>query len=588
MFPTDHPIKSSPLPLQDDLASRLLATRAGFDEEGILHQFLVDSYTGGGGFRCGLVPSVEAPFWGRAAYEYGNYATWLVDQPQFNRRRQGPAQQTNSWLTAFYGEDDAEYWDRINNSVYVNFVSPIVGITHAFLMGTDPIREGIPPLLADWSQRVTPLRQSLQDVKKRCTLRGQLVGWCVALMDLPEGPAPTSLAEAEQRGHRPMVSLFWPQQVLDYDLSPKGELLALKVITDFQAPRESLLHPKQQLRRVTCWYPSHWERWTLTLVSGPQTGGGQPQYKVLSRDPETGPNPFGRVPAAIFRWQETVGSDPVRGEPQILSIAHLSRDIYNRMSERRHMLRAQTFGQLVGPDVLSANQGGGQDGGAETGPTNLLLEPIPSGPGSPDGRGVWRYISPDGAPLEAYRTVIDEGKADMFDMAVIDRGTSRVAETAEGRRLRFQRTNAMLASVARNLDYWETEVLRLAGLAYGIPPSVLEGITVHHKDDYSVQQFSDTLEEALKVNDLPMAPEVLAAVVSRVIDECLTNLSAADRQRLKDINERFLVEQAAAKNKAEAAPPAPPPAAPPGEASPAADPPAQAPGEADGESDADE
>lgn len=84
-------------PTEKELLKKLRHTRDGFIEERFLHNFLLDSYIGGGGFQNGLIPSPDAPFWGRRAYERGR-STWLTNReallvpPQKNDPK--PAQQS--------------------------------------------------------------------------------------------------------------------------------------------------------------------------------------------------------------------------------------------------------------------------------------------------------------------------------------------------------------------------------------------------------------------------------------------------------------------------------------------------------------
>lgn len=530
----------------DKLLEALQAKREGYEEESILHQFLVDAYTGGGGFRNGQVPCVEAPYWGRAAHAYGAWLDEFRDGPPPYQHRQGKAaEQTWSHLTAFYGEDAAEYRDRIDNSVYNNLVQPIVEITHSFLTEEAPIRVGLTPDLERWQKRVTPLGHSLDRYCASVLLRGQICGWNVTVADTP---AAQGASLATSKG--PYLSLFWPQQVLDFDQDDDGHLIFLKLCTKHYLPRKSFLDEKIEAYRYTLWYPDRWERYTV-IEHEEEGAGGKDEYEVLA--PEGGPNRLGRVPATIFRWRELL-SDPVRGQSQIGTVAQLARDLYNAESERRHLHRANAFSMLVVPGSAA----GAPDGGVDAGPGNFLTE-------TEDQKGIARFIGPSAAPFESYETICDERKRDIYDAALLDRGISRQAETAEARRLRFQRTNMMLRSGANALSEWERETLILVGLLQGASEEVLERIVITRRQDYAVQQFSDTLEAVLKVNELPMAPECLAEVVNRVVvDDLLGDLPDDKRKALRAANERHAAEKAP--------PPAPP--APPQTSSPSSPPPA--------------
>lgn len=535
---------------KDKLLEALQETREGYEEESILHQFLVDAYTGGGGFRNGQVPCVEAPYWGRAAHAYGAWLQEFQDGPPAYQHRKGDAaEQTWSHLTAFYGEDAAEYRDRIDNSVYNNLVAPVVDITHSFLTEEAPTREGLTPDLEAWQKRVTPLGHSLDRFCAMTLKRGQIVGWCVTVADTP-----AVQGESRATSQGPYLSLFWPQQVLDLIQDEDGRVVALKLCTKHYL-RQSLLAEAVEAYRYTLWYPDRWERYTVIEHEDEQRG--KTEYEL--RSVERGENRLGRVPATIFRWSDLL-CDPVRGQPQIHTIAQLGRDLYNAESERRHLHRQNAFNMLVVP---SGDPGGDPGGGQDVGPGNYLTE-------SKDTRGIARFIGPSTAPFESYETLCEERKRDIYDAALLDRGISKQQETAEARRLRFQRTNMMLRAAAQGLSGWERDTLILVGLLQGASPDVLERITITRKSDYAVQQWSDTLEAALKVNDLPMAPECAAEVVNRVVVDTLLSDLPDDRQKaLRAANERHAAQQGTP-------PPVAPPAAPNPSTPPAppADPPA--------------
>src|SRR5689334_15652403 len=103
-----------------DKIAQLRSTRPGFDEEGKLHRFLIDSYTGGGGFANGRVPTPYAPFFSRAAYEYSYQWMAFFNAPIQEQQDRKRAQQQWSYLLPFHGESQAEYKNRVNNSTYSN------------------------------------------------------------------------------------------------------------------------------------------------------------------------------------------------------------------------------------------------------------------------------------------------------------------------------------------------------------------------------------------------------------------------------------------------------------------------------------
>jgi len=493
---------------QAALIKKLRATRPGYEQEGILHEFLRDSYTGGGGFRNGQVPMPEVTFWGRTSYERGG-TTWLNSYYQgrqlFNDRSKntgGPARKTWSYLEPFPGEDTFAYLDRVNCSTYTNPIEPIVHVTNAFLHADDAQRDELPPPLSAWIPNANGERQHIREIGKNMTFRCQLVGWGTTVADLPQAPARANFAESLAAGHAPYLTNFWPQEILDWDLNEKGELIGLKISTHHEMPRESMLSPKRYSEHITLWYPDHWERYVIE-EEGPESSGSV-RPKVL--DKLEGPNPFGRVPAVFCRWDEPISGPVFTGMPQVLTLAQIARKLFNQNSELDYMMRSQVFGQLVGPQ---RNQGVSKPT-ENVGWGNFLEEPE-------GAKGIWRYIQPSGESAATYEKALERGKRDVYRIALIDPGEGRAAETAESRRLRFQQTESMLGTMAGNLERWEAEIYRLVAPVLRVSESDLEKIAVRRKRSYAIQVLSEQLESTMEALDLPIGPVAKTALVRRAL-----------------------------------------------------------------------
>lgn len=552
------------------LIEALRSTRPGFVEEGRLHKLLVDSYTGGGGFSNGRVPTPPVPFWGLSAYQDAqHWEAWLSGSGRPSRsdkKAKEAPEDSPSYLIAYYGENALEYRDRVDNSVYTNVVEPIVNVTHAFLMETDASRKNLGPLRTKWLNHVTLSGDSMREFMDSVLLRAQLTGWCLILADTPEDVS-ANLAESMNKGAVPFLSAYWPQQVLDYDTDRSGKITGLKLSTWHELERKSMLEPKRLAERITIWTATTWERWEIvdddedkdpSREPPPVVGGRRVQVLMPRTDGKRkinehkGPVPhkFGRVPGVVCRWAKPPNDDPVKGHPQIATIAQIARKLYNLESERDDQLRKQTFGVLVVPTATKEGNDE-QNGQLDIGTGNYFEEPW-------GALGLTRYIAPPGTPLEAYDRTIERKTLDAYRTAAIDPGLSRQAETAEARKIRFRQTNALLAAVAARLDRAEVEVLRLVGGVFGeVSDPDADKVEVKRKDDYAiVHVVGEIVDSVNKALEFPLHPKTKAAVVNAGIRSLLTDLSDEAMAELEALNEKFIVDEA---NKPPPAPPVLPP-----------------------------
>lgn len=535
---------------ESEKVRKLRLMRAGFMEEGRLHEFLRDAYAGTGGFRNGQVPTPSVTFWGIRSYErgWGSRDSWwnlYVDtRKAFNDRKPGqspgPARQSWSYIQPFPGEDNFTYLDRVNNSNYVNNVQPIVRVTNSFLTREDAQRENVPDKIADWIKCVTPDQKHIREHAKNVCWRGQVVGWCATLVDLPNHQA-GNLAESEAMNVRPYLTTYWPQEIWEYDISSTGELLAIKFVREHEVERKSMLDEKMYVQEIVIWYRDHWEKYIIS-VPGPIPDGmginptGGRYNRILAED--SGPNPFidpktgqGVVPVAFFRWDEALDNLPFTGQPQILALAQIARKHYNQQSELDYMMRAQVFGQLVGP-INASGAPGATQGTVQVGYGNFLPEPT-------DAKGIWRYISPDGAVSATYEQALERNKRDGYRISLIDAGEGKQAETAEGRKLRFQQTDAMLASAAENLDRWEKAVLKFVSFVYQIPVEEYEAMVIRRKREYAIISLNDSIDGALKVLDLDIGVEASVSIVTRMV---LTQLPDVSESKSLEIQTQIRTE----------------------------------------------
>lgn len=448
------------------LIRALRATRAGFAEERLMHNFLLDAYVGCGGFQNGLIPSPDAPFWGRRAYERGR-SRWLQNRaflmapPQKKGEAKAAVQSELSYLVAFHGEDTDSYFDRIKTSAYHNPCEKIIRVTSSLLFQNDAQRTHLPQDIINWLPNVDRRLRDMNHLCRNVALRGQIFGWGATLVDMPKAQA-GSFAESLDQGLLPYCIPLCPQEILDWDMLPDGTLSAVKVTTMHEHRRVSLFDLKLWEEHFLLIYPDRWERYVVLMPPADcMQDTDDPEAGRLYYT-ETGPNFFGCVPLSFFAWDEGLGGISSFGLPQIFSVAKAAFDLFNQNSELRRLLRDQTFATLVTPAAR-----GSVKGNLPLGTGNFITE-------RQEDRGITRFIAPPGHTTTAYEKRMEGTSETLHQMAGIDSGSKKAgSETAEAMRIRFQQTEAMLFNAATNLENFELGLLRYAGRAMHLQDSVL-------------------------------------------------------------------------------------------------------------------
>jgi hypothetical protein len=513
------------------LLRNLRTTRCGYDQERILHNFLLDAYVGGGGFQNGLIPSPEAPFWGRRAYERGrslwmDNRAYLLQAPQPRGAGRQATQSNTSYLVAFHGEDYDSYLDRIKTSAYHNPVEKLVRVTNALLFQQDAQRDHLPQPLVNWLPNVDRRHRPLNQFARNMGLRGQLFGWAASLADLPNLPPMGSLYESLRANHVPYLVPLCPQEILDWDRSSDDTITALKTSTMHEHPRRSMFDLKLWEEHITIIYPSYWERYVI-LMPPPQAGYLHAYSGPMASqyfDPEEGrlyaqeqgENPFGEVPASFFAWDEGFGAVSSYGLPQIFNVAKTAWDLFQQNSELRRIMRDQTFATLITPAAV-----GGTAGNKPMGTGNYLSERA-------SDKGIHRFISPPSAPAQVYEKRIDSTTEMLHQISGLDMNSRRFTETAEAMRIRFQQTEAMLYNAATNLEHWETTSLRHVGRAFSLKDSALDAMSIYRSKTFDVGRFSAQIDEALKGLRMPFGKEGYKALLRRTMRSLLPNASEKD------------------------------------------------------------
>ena len=385
------------------------------------------------------------------------------------------------YLEPYYYESREDYEKRLRQLGLDNHVKSVTGIYNSFLFRKDPKRNygsiendpGLVPFLQDADLDGRSYQSFMRDLSAYTMVYGNT--WVV--IDKAINTANTRAEELEQ-GIRPYVSMFTPENVLDwqYERQANGyyKLTYLKV-------KEEVIEDTQFIREYT---PT--EVNVYKLDGGEKTG--EMVYSL--------PNNLGEVPAVCVYAQRS----NVRGigVSAVGDIADIQREIYEFGSEIEQIIRLTNHPSLVKTADTEASAGAG----------SIIQIPQNMDPGLKP-----YLLQPDGANIEAVLETISRKIESIDRMACL--GGIRSIESRRlsgiGLQTEFQMLNAKLADFAMNLEHAEEQIWRFWSKYQG---QVWDGM-VEYPRTFSIQD---------KVNDITMLKIAKEAgienpLIKREIDE---------------------------------------------------------------------
>ena len=365
------------------------------------------------------------------------------------------------YLEPYYYESRDDYEKRLRMLGLDNHTKSVVGIYNSFLFRRDPKRwfnaiendPGLEPFLADADLDGRSFHQFVREMSAMTMVYGNL--WCIV-----DKPAAQTLTRADElrQGIRPYVSMFTPDNVLDWEYSrqPNGlyELTYLKV-------KEEVVNGKQYVREYTP------EEINVYIIDGDNNTGDLEM---------TMPNEIGKVPAVCVYASRSqtrgVGISPVG------DIADIQKELYEMSSEIEQIIRLTNHPSLVKSADTEASAGAG----------SIIQLPQNLDPGLKP-----YLLQPDGASIEAVLQAIERKVESIDRMASL--GGIRSVESRRlsgvGLQTEFQMLNARLADFAMNLEHAEEQIWRLWAQYQG---AVWDG-EIQYPRSFSIQD---------KVNDVQM------------------------------------------------------------------------------------
>ena len=394
------------------------------------------------------------------------------------------------YLTSYIYENREEYEERLSNTALDNHVRAVVGIFNSFLFRQEPKRDfgsinndpGLVPFLEDADMDGRSFDVVMRDISTYATIYGNC--WCI--LDKPSTQVQTRAEELSQ-GLRPYVSLFTPENVLDWQYSRAANgayyLTYLKVFEGNASGRDVF--------RV----------YTPTEITVMSIGDGD-EDAVIDM---TMVNELGQVPAVCVYSQRS--KEKGIGISDCGDIARMQRSIYNEMSELEQLERISNHPSLVKTPGVRAHAGAGAiiDVPEDT-PENLrpyLLQP--------SAASIDSLLNSINQKIEAIDRMSHMGGI----RSIESRRLSGVALATE-----FQLLNARLAEKADNLEHAEEQIWRLYSLWQG---QVWNG-DIEYPDSFNIQD---------KYNDMVMLKTAKEAgikdpVLNREVEDSMLRLIVSE------------------------------------------------------------
>ena len=406
------------------------------------------------------------------------------------------------YLMGYSMEDVGEYESRLDSTPLDNHVKAIVAIYNAFLFRKPPKRmfgsiandPGLQPFLSDADLDGRDFNTVMRDVSTYCSIYGH--SWVI--IDKPISQAYTR-AEELQQGIRPYVSIYTPENVLDWNYT---RAINGVYVLDYLKVYEGNNKGRDTFRIYT---PEE----IIVMSQGSDDADSVVDFVMA--------NALGRVPAVCVYSQRSHNRGV--GVSDVADVADMQRAVYAELSEGEQLLRLTNHPSLVKTASTSAAAGAGA---------------IIQMPEDLQGDLKPYLLQPSGASIDGLLNSL------RFKIEAIDRmahmGGIRSIET---RRLsgvalatEFQLLNARLAEKASNLELAEEQIWRLYSLWQG---SVWDGV-IDYPDTFNIQDRYNDMNMLKLAKDAGPKSDVVNEEIERQMLKILVEDDAKYQQLVDEVS----------------------------------------------------
>lgn len=328
----------------------------------------------------------------------------------------------------------AKLKERRKLARYENVAATIVDQKVAALFRQPPIRKvkGEDPNhpWLQWTENVDAKGTALTDYMRDADRVSMVFGHSLLMLDRPKlATEPRTMADVAPL----YLRCYTPLDMPDWLTDEAGMLTAVKLLE--AVPRDSLKTPTQiatwRVRYVTA---QDWE-----VVDERQRG-----EKVARRTVDGGLHSLGVLPVVPL-YAKRRALIPVIGQ-SVLFDPNLFYDLYNLTSEKREILRKQTF------SILNIPLGSGQDAMSVEDAKSLLGQMVSTVNVMFSGQAA-DYISPSGENVKAYQDEIATLIRTIFRLCSVPwESDSRDAESEGSMKLKREDMNQILSDYASELE----------------------------------------------------------------------------------------------------------------------------------------
>ena len=505
--------------MADDLIKQLRQTRDDYAEELVWHRFLLDAYTGTGGFAG----RIKQPATGYLGWAAEIYSTSSVSAHMSSAV-------VDTYLDRYPREDEAKFQRRKDVAHYPNYVEEIVDLLLSYVLKRDMVREKVPKPLETWMEDVDGQGTTWDEqIEGTLAARAALLGWCPHLIDADPVTEGATRAETDESSQTRSIPLF-PANLLDWEADESGEFKWVKLrlaYTKREGPLDEAV--KEEHYQL-------WTRKTVRKIVITKAGKGE----SITDDTGEVPNPFSVVPVTIWRHKPSP-DDAVRGLGMVDGIASEVRRLFNLLSELDEHIRAQVFALLQVP----LGQGE-QKSELVLGTDNAVG--IPS-----DAKHEYKYLAPPGSIAETLEHRIAETITEIHRLARTENDAAKSVSAVSGvaRAYEFEKTNRRLGDFAKQLARSVRRAYKVVAKVLGLGDDALKNTKITAPTDFKVEDLETAIQNAISAVSLGLGPTAETRIKQRVAEKLLPNLpnddKAAIEQELEDMP--AAAEQEAAEQK---------------------------------------
>lgn len=415
----------------------------------------------------------------------------------------------------------AKLIERRRLARYEDVASTIIDQKIAALFREPPVRKvkgdqsDHPWLL--WTKNVDGNGTAMTDFMRESERPAMVFGSSILMMDRKRtDTAPLTMAQVQPLYLRAYTPLDMPDWLVD----EAGMLTAVKLLE--AVPRTSLKKPAES----ATWRVRYVDQQGWEVVDEKSRANGTVQRRDVASDAHN----FNCLPVVVL-YAKRRALIPVVGK-SVLHDPNLFYDLYNLTSEKRELLRKQTF------SILNVPLGTGQDAMDVETAKNLIGQMVSTANVMFSGQQA-AFISPSGENVKAYQDEVSALVRTIFRLCSVPwESDSRDAESEGSMKLKREDMNQILADYAAELEKAEYALAErwfrgTYGASWKQQWDAAEP-TINYPRTFDVTPFQEMLEQAQAALALPLGQvkAFLIELCKKLLPLFLPNLSESTHKAI--------------------------------------------------------